>query len=71
MSVESDGGACCKNCTFMVQEVTTKNHQCHAHPPRVFKGVNPEDEIGITLWPQVYSDDWCGEWQEAEEATAT
>ena len=50
----------CKNCRWW-EEV---RHMCHRHPPRVFM-LNEGHERSI--WPSVYSLDWCGEFQATEQ----
>jgi len=36
---------------------------CRRHAPRPGTRLTSDTEAGASPWPQVASDDWCGEWE--------
>lgn len=49
---------CCKNCRFMKGDVGTRL-DCRRHAPISSEKTNGVYSQGV--WPQVYADDWCGD----------
>lgn len=52
----------CQTCRFMQQESPTKK-TCRRYPPQTLQ-VGADDHLDISsMFPVVYSDEWCGEYQ--------
>lgn len=57
--MSDDPEPCCANCRFMLMNA------CHRHAPMA-KASGDTSQVKRAVWPRVYDDDWCGEW-EAED----
>lgn len=70
-SVNRIGGLMnCKHCFFWLEEGEEQG-LCRRNPPTVIScvgGTCPELSTEIeTVFPATSEDDWCGEWQKAED----
>jgi hypothetical protein len=56
----------CAMCRFFLQrdESIDEIGFCHRHAPRPSRREHPDSIV----WPKVYGDDFCGEWQPSEAA---
>ncbi|WP_375188436.1 hypothetical protein [Sphingobium yanoikuyae] len=52
----------CQDCRFLHRSMM----QCHRNPPLI--RTSGAGTHGISEWPQVKANDWCGEWKEDENA---
>lgn len=49
----------CEHCwNFAKDEFNRSFGHCRAHPPIVYS-----EDIDVSLYPVVTTDDWCGEWR--------
>lgn len=52
----------CGNCRFC--NINATPHRCRRKPPVVLQG-----QLGVLYqWPVVLSTDWCGDWDDGDEA---
>lgn len=64
----------CSHCKFSFFYVNDEGEleegSCHRYPPMVYVEL-PESKRGLltSIFPEVYEDDWCGEFQKDEETT--
>ena len=60
----------CVSCRFFHNDVTTSNVQfksageCRRYRPQLFGAdASPTTEFAMRVWPIVYHQDWCGEYE--------
>lgn len=55
----------CETCRFWEQLLPIKppKGRCRRYPPTVALDTAAEGEEWLQMTPEMYADDWCGEWQ--------
>ena len=62
----------CKSCRFFAIEHGWAKNECHRRAPRIHMQalLGTQDQQAVigprTIWPEVFENNYCGEWQEIE-----